>query len=202
MANLDLAAPGPHSAQSRDCHSLSRAARPTRRRGRSPARARCFGHPAHSSVLARWIPPAPRSRRPCVQMERFDDSRQDRRCRRTLGASRVDEPEYRKRVGNRELDVIVEHEPFARQMEEMFLHDLRNATEVVLQRNRVRAPGAPSRRHGAVTSGGGSGSRFAAGAVRVGNTVAAAVTNTRVLEANVALIAGAILAVLAALVFK
>jgi cardiolipin synthase len=108
-------------------------------------------------------------------------------------------------VGNRELDVIVEHEPFARQMEEMFLHDLRNATEVVLTRNRVRAPGAPSRRHGAVTSGGGSGGRVAAGAVRVGNTVAAAMTNTRVLEAveaNVALIGGAILAVLAALAFK
>ena len=107
-------------------------------------------------------------------------------------------------LGNRELDVIVEHEPFAREMEEMFLRDLRNATEVVLERNRVRAPGAPSRRHGAATSGGGSGGRVAAGAVRVGNTVTAAVTNTRVLEsveANIALIAGAILAGIAALAF-
>jgi hypothetical protein len=41
-------------------------------------------------------------------------------------------------LGNRELDVIVEHESFAREMEEMFLHDLHNTTEVVLQRNRVR----------------------------------------------------------------
>src|SRR5438552_4411028 len=49
-------------------------------------------------------------------------------------------------LGNRELDVIVEHEPFAREMEEMFLRDLENATEVVLQRNRVRAPGAPAAR--------------------------------------------------------
>ena len=108
-------------------------------------------------------------------------------------------------LGNRELDVIVEHEPFAREMEEMFLRDLRNATEVVLERNRVRAPGAPSRRHGAATSGGGSGGRVAAGAVRVGNTVTAAVTNTRVLESvegNIALIAGAILAGIAALAFK
>jgi cardiolipin synthase len=108
-------------------------------------------------------------------------------------------------LGNRELDVIVEHEPFARQMEDMFLHDLRNATEVVLQRNRVRAPGAPSRRHGLATSGGGSGGRVAAGAIRVGNTVTAAVTNTRVLEAveaNIALVAGATLAVIAALAFK
>jgi cardiolipin synthase A/B len=108
-------------------------------------------------------------------------------------------------LGNRELDVIVEHESFAREMEGMFLHDLRNATEVVLQRNRVRAPGAPSRRHGSSTSSGGSGGRVAAGAVRVGNTVAAAVTNRRVLEsveANIALIAGAILAAIAALAFK
>src|SRR6185369_8768258 len=55
------------------------------------------------------------------------------------------------------------------------------------------------------TSGGGSGGRVAAGAVRVGNTVTAAVTNTRVLEsveANIALIAGTILAALAALAFK
>jgi cardiolipin synthase len=45
----------------------------------------------------------------------------------------------------------------------------------------------------------------AAGAVRVGNTVAAAVTNKRVLEsveANIALIAGAILAVIAVLAFR
>ena len=44
-----------------------------------------------------------------------------------------------------------------------------------------------------------------AGAVRVGNTVAAAITNTRVLEsveANIALIAGAILAVLALVSFQ
>src|SRR4029078_2974817 len=81
-------------------------------------------------------------------------------------------------LGNRELDVVVEHEPFARQMEDMFLHDLRNATEIVLQRNHVRAPGARSRRHGPATSGGGSGGRVAAGAGRVGNTSPAAGPHT------------------------
>lgn len=107
-------------------------------------------------------------------------------------------------LGNRELDVVVEHGPFALQMEEMFVEDLRHATEVVLRRNRVRAPGAPRQRHGPVTSAGGSGGRVAAGAVRVGNTVAAAVTNRRVLEpveANIALAASAVLAALAALAF-
>jgi cardiolipin synthase len=107
-------------------------------------------------------------------------------------------------LGNRELDVIVEHAPFAHEMEDMYLRDLLNATEVVLQRNRVRVPGAPSRRRAPATSGGGSGGRVAAGAVRVGNTVAAAVTNTRVLEsveANIALIGGVVFASLAALAF-
>jgi len=98
-------------------------------------------------------------------------------------------------MGNRELDVIVEHEPFAEQMEHMFLADLANATEVVLDRNRVRAPGAHSERQHLSTSGGSSGGRMAAGAVRVGNTVAAAITNKRVLEpveANIAVIAGCV----------
>jgi cardiolipin synthase A/B len=106
-------------------------------------------------------------------------------------------------LGNRELDVIVEHEPFAREMEEMFLRDLANATEVVLRRNRVRAAGAaPARARR--SSGAGSGGRVMAGAVRVGNTVAAAVSNTRVLEpieSNIALITGTILAVVAVLAF-
>jgi cardiolipin synthase len=107
-------------------------------------------------------------------------------------------------LGNRELDVVVEDEPFARQMEQMFLDDLRHATEVVLRRNRVRAPGAPSRRRRVPPRGSGSAGRIAAGAVRVGNTVAAAVTSRRALEpveANIPLIAGSVLAALAALAF-
>jgi cardiolipin synthase len=105
-------------------------------------------------------------------------------------------------MGNRELDVIVEHEPFARDMEEMYLRDLTNATEVVLERNRVRAPGAPARRRGSQGKGGGSSGRVVAGAVRVGHTVAAAIANTRVLEsveANIAMIAALMLGALAVL---
>jgi len=99
-------------------------------------------------------------------------------------------------MGNRELDVIIEHEGIARQMGEMFLADLENATEVILEHNRVRAPGAPrKRRPPGASSATSSGGRVAAGAVRVGNTVAAAITNKRVLEsveANIAAIAGII----------
>ena len=106
-------------------------------------------------------------------------------------------------MGNRELDVIVENEAFARQMQQMFAEDLANATEVVLQRNRVRVSAKRNgrRRRRAV---GGSGGRVVAGAVRVGNTVAAAIANTRVLEpveAHIAAVAGALLAGLAVLAY-
>jgi cardiolipin synthase len=84
-------------------------------------------------------------------------------------------------LGNRELDVIVEHEAFAREMEEMFVRDLENATEVVLRRNGVRAPGAPAGRAHR-SSGASSGGRVMPGAVRVGYAVAAAISNTRVIE--------------------
>jgi cardiolipin synthase len=86
----------------------------------------------------------------------------------------------------------------------MFLDDLTNTTEVILDaRSHVRAPGASTRRENRVT--GGSGGRMAAGAMRIGNTVSAAITNRRVLEpieANIAAIAGLCLAAVAALAFK
>lgn len=88
--------------------------------------------------------------------------------------------------GNLELDVIVEDVPFAKQMEETYLRDLENSTEIVLDaRRKVRAPGAPrhsAKTHPAVTSGGGAGGRAAAGAIRISNAVGAAFTNRRVLE--------------------
>jgi cardiolipin synthase len=90
-------------------------------------------------------------------------------------------------------------------MQQMFLDDLRNATEVVLlSSSQVRAPGAPARRRHLTSGGGGSGGRVVAGAMRVGNTVSAAITNRRVLEsveANIAVIAGLCLTAVAALAF-
>jgi cardiolipin synthase len=84
--------------------------------------------------------------------------------------------------GNCEMDLVIEDEPFAREMEEMYLNDLTNSTEIVLDtRNKVRAPGQPSseRSHRA---GGGSAGRVAAGALRIGSAVGAAFTNRRVFE--------------------
>ena len=105
--------------------------------------------------------------------------------------------------GNCELDAVVEDAPFAREMEEMYLGDLANSTEVVLDRKlRVRAPGEPPHPHPIRTSGGGSVGRAAAGAIRIGNTVGAAFSNRRVLEpveARILLTAGLLLLGLAAL---
>ena len=92
---------------------------------------------------------------------------------------------------------------FAREMEEMYLQDLENATEIVLDaQHKVRAPSEPRHPHPVLTSGGGSGGRAAAGAIRIGNAVGAAFTNRRVLEpveARIMLTVGVLLLALAIL---
>ncbi len=82
-------------------------------------------------------------------------------------------------IGNYELDVAVEDREFALCMERMYEKDLQSATEIVLAgHKRVRAR-EPRRPHG--RSGGGSAGRAAAGALRIGNTVSAVLTNRRIL---------------------
>jgi cardiolipin synthase len=105
--------------------------------------------------------------------------------------------------GNCELDALVEDETFAKDMEAMYLEDLRNSTEVVLDaRHKVQLspttipmPSARARRQGRAR-------RAAAGAVRLSNAIGAALTSRRVLEpveARVATIGGFLLVALAAL---
>jgi cardiolipin synthase A/B len=105
--------------------------------------------------------------------------------------------------GNLELDVVIEDVPFATTMEETYLKDLENATEIVLDaRHRLRSSKDATSVHRAMTSGGGSGGRAAAGAVRIGNAVGAAFTNRRVLEpveARIMVISGVLLIVIAAI---
>lgn len=105
--------------------------------------------------------------------------------------------------GNLELDVVIEDEAFGRQMDQMYLNDLENATEIVLDSQRkVRAPNEPPHPHPLMTSGGGRAGRAAAGALRISNTVGAAFTNKRVLEpveAHIMLAAGGLLLALAIL---
>ena len=84
-------------------------------------------------------------------------------------------------LGNYELDVVAEDEQFAGLMEAMYLDDLTNATEVVLDsRHRIQAPPRPSDRTRPRT--GGSAGHAAAGLLRIGNTVGAAMSDHRVLE--------------------
>jgi len=106
-------------------------------------------------------------------------------------------------LGNCELDAVIEDSSFAVQMEQMYLEDLTNATEVVLnERRKVRAPGEPRHPHPARIRGGGSGGRAAAGALRVSNAIAAAFTDRRVLgpvEARLTTVSGLLLCALAIL---
>ncbi len=84
-------------------------------------------------------------------------------------------------IGNCELDAVVEDEGFAAQMEAMYLDDLANSTEIVLHKKRrlTKHQSAPS---GLSRDRKGSASRAAAGAMRIGNVVGAALTNRREME--------------------
>ena len=106
--------------------------------------------------------------------------------------------------GNCELDAVIEDKPFAQQMEQMYVEDLANATEVVLDaRSKPRAPGRPPHSRVRSLRGGGSAGRAAAGAVRIGNAIGAVFTNRRSLdpiEARIALTAGLLLCVLSVVI--
>lgn len=84
---------------------------------------------------------------------------------------------------NWELDVTVEDEGFAGLMEEAYLADLGNATEVVLGDRRRVLPAAAARAAGGHWQKG-SGGRIAAGAVGLGSTAGAAITGSRPLNAT------------------
>ncbi len=107
-------------------------------------------------------------------------------------------------IGNYELDVAVEDTDFATAMERQYRDDLTRATEIVLQRRRrslrpVPAHAERSRRRRAAS---GSAGRAAAGAVRFGSAVGAAITRPRELlqqDGRLMAIAAAILIVLAAI---
>jgi cardiolipin synthase len=113
-------------------------------------------------------------------------------------------------MGNWELDVTIEDEDFARQMQEMYCRDLENSTEIVISdRKRVRRADKPEGRKGAArrqrTSRKGSASRAAAGVIGVGSTVGAAITNRRVLgpaEARIMFMAAGLLLLLSIVAVK
>jgi cardiolipin synthase len=83
-------------------------------------------------------------------------------------------------MGNCELDAVVEDEDFALQMETMYLDDLDNATEIVLHGKRKLGKSGPTPPRTRDRKG--SAGRAAAGAMRIGNVLGAALTNRRVIE--------------------
>jgi cardiolipin synthase len=109
-------------------------------------------------------------------------------------------------LGNWELDVVVEDERFGARLEEMYLGDLEDATEIVLEakgRGR-RAAGPPRRRPPRVRGPRGSAGRATAGALRLGHAVGAAITRRRPLgpaEAGLMLAAGLLLLAVAAVAY-
>jgi cardiolipin synthase len=108
-------------------------------------------------------------------------------------------------VGNWELDVIVEDDGFGQAMEQAYEADLGHSTEIVLGlgrrlRGRRVQPIAPVARHPALRHGSGRGPRAAAGAIRIGYQIGAAVTARRALgpaEAALAVRSGVVLLLLA-----
>jgi cardiolipin synthase A/B len=106
-------------------------------------------------------------------------------------------------LGNWELDVSIEDETFARQMEAMYEQDLMNATEIVIGRHRRMRPidaphasrGAGPERRRRRRAGG----RMTAGAIGIGSAVGAALTRSRPLGAAEARILGGAAVLLVAL---
>lgn len=90
-------------------------------------------------------------------------------------------------IGNWELDVAIEDPGIAARMEDIYLADLENATEIILERRRLRPVSQPPRserrgrfRH---VHGRASGRRATAGAMRFATRIGAAVSDKRPLEA-------------------
>jgi len=107
-------------------------------------------------------------------------------------------------ISNYELDAVVEDERFANEMEAMHQADLENATEIVLRSRRRGVlhrfrEGEERRAQNPVlrgSPGSGSASRAAAGALRLGRTVSAALTEQRVIEPTDARLVGIVGALL------
>ena len=102
-------------------------------------------------------------------------------------------------LANCEIDAAIEDTGFAGQMQEQYLRDLDNATELLLKGRRPQPQALIAR-----NSRSGSSSRAAASAMRLANTVGAAIANRRVLgdsERGVLTVAGGGLVALGVLGF-
>lgn len=82
-------------------------------------------------------------------------------------------------VGNAEIDVVIEDREFGRRMQEMYLEDLANSTEIVLDEKKKARPVAPMpkhRSHGIGTRRKGKG-RYGSTALLIGSTIGASISS-------------------------
>ena len=103
--------------------------------------------------------------------------------------------------GNYELDVLIEDEDFGQQMQEMFLSDIANATEIVLADTAKKRPREKTKRS-RTRRGGGSVRKATAGALNAATSIGSAITQKMPLgaaEARLMAIVGSVLFILAAL---
>lgn len=103
-------------------------------------------------------------------------------------------------LSNWELDVVIEDETFAAEMEQMYLQDLAGATEIVLLGRRQRRPLPVQRPPATFRRVRGSAGRAASGVVAITSTIGAVITRRRALgptEVRLLMMVGAILLLLA-----
>lgn len=108
-------------------------------------------------------------------------------------------------LGNWELDVVAEDETFAQKLESMYLDDLRHSTEIVMSSKKVVPVEPQLRRWYSRRPATGSARRAFTSAMRVGNTLGAAITSRRALgpsEMSVMAWAAALLLTLAAVAIQ
>lgn len=107
-------------------------------------------------------------------------------------------------LGNCEIDLAIEDNAFARQMEEQYRRDLDNSTEIVLKVARSARRNDTTAKKSCRRAQDGSSSRAAASALRIANSIGDAIMNRRVLgpaEAGPLLVSGAALLAWAVLTF-
>ena len=103
-------------------------------------------------------------------------------------------------LSNCEIDVLIEDADFGREMQETYLADLENSTEICLNEKRKARPSKPRAKKGRLTSSG-STAQFAPSVIAVGNALGSSISKTKqrplgTMEAKISLSSGILLVVI------
>lgn len=102
---------------------------------------------------------------------------------------------------NCEIDVLIEDRDFGRQMQEMYLSDLQNATEICLNEKKKARPAKPRLSGKSNATSSGSTARFAPSVIAVGNALGSSISKVKqrplgTMEAKISLTSGVLLLIL------